>query len=62
MKDIQTEYIELQDGRVNRNEWGRLLGRLDAVGDEIDRALNWTRIANTPKGALSGSTLILYCG
>ena len=45
MKGIRTEYIELQDGRVNRNEWESLLGRLDAVGDEINRALNWsTRI------------------
>lgn len=62
MKGIQTEYIELQDGRVNRKDWESLLGRLDAVGDEINRELNWTRIAHTPKGALSGSTLILDCG
>ena len=39
MKDIQTEYIELQDGRVNQKDWESLLGRLDAVGDEINRAL-----------------------
>ena len=71
MKGIRTEYIELQDGRVNRNEWESLLGRLDAVGDEINRALNWTtrieepgsgvRIARTPKVVVSGSTLIMDC-
>ena len=60
MKDIQTEYIELQDGRVNQKDWESLLGRLDAVGDEINRELNWTRM-HTPKGALSDSTLIMDC-
>jgi hypothetical protein len=72
MKGIQTEYIELQDGRVNWNDWESLLGRLDAVGDEINRALNrttrieepgsGTRIARTPKGVVPGSTLITDCG
>jgi len=71
MKDIQTEYIELQDGRVNQKDWESLLGRLDAVGDEINRALNWptrieepgsgVRIARTPKVVVSGSTLIMDC-
>lgn len=59
MKGIQTEYIELQDGRVNRNEWESILGRLDALADEINRALgrstriedprNGIRIARPPK-------------
>jgi hypothetical protein len=72
MKGIQTEYIELQDGRVNRNEWESLLGRLDAVGDEINRVLHrltrieepgsGVRIARTLKGVVPGSTLILDCG
>jgi hypothetical protein len=72
MKGIQTEYIELQDGRANRNRWESLLGRLDAVGDEIKRALGWAtimeepqsgiRIARTPKGVVPGSTLIMDCG
>jgi hypothetical protein len=71
MKGIQTEYIELQDGRVNRNEWESFLGRLDAVGDEINRVLNWTtrieepgsgvRITRTPKVVVSGRTLIMDC-
>jgi hypothetical protein len=71
MKGIRTEYIELQDGRVNRNEWESLLGRLDAVGDEINRALNWStrieepgsgvRIARTPKVVVPGRALIMDC-
>ena len=71
MKGIRTEYIELQDGRVNRNEWESFLGRLDAVGDEINRALNWTtrieepgsgvRIARTPKVVVPGRALIMDC-
>ena len=39
MKGIRTEYIELRDGRANRKDWESFLGRLDAVGDEINREL-----------------------
>jgi hypothetical protein len=70
MKGIRTEYIELHDGRVNK--WESLLGRLDAVGDEINRALGWAtrieepgsgvRITRTPKGVVPDSTLILDWG
>ena len=59
MKGIGTDYTEPRDRRANRNEWESLLGRLDAVGDEIKRALGWAtrieeprsrvRIAGTPK-------------
>jgi hypothetical protein len=71
MKGIRTEYIEMQNARANRNEWESFFGRLDAVGDEINRALNWStrieepgggvRIARTPKVVVSGSTLIIDC-
>ena len=58
MKGIQTEYIEMQDGRVNWNKWESLLGRLDAVGDEINRALNrTTRIEEPRSGARIARTL-----
>ena len=70
MNGIRTDYREMKDGRVN--EWESILGRLDAVGDEINRALNWTTsgeepgsefgIACTPKVFVSGSTLITDCG
>jgi hypothetical protein len=72
MKVIQTDYTELRDRRVNRNGWESLLGRLDVVGDEINRALHLTtrieepmsgvRIARTLKVVVSGSTLIPDCG
>ncbi len=39
LKGIRTDYKELRDRRVYRDEWDRLLGRLDALGDEINRAL-----------------------
>jgi hypothetical protein len=70
MNSIRKDYTELRGGRVNK--WESLLGRLDAVGDEINRALNWTtrieepgsgaRIARTPKVVVPGSTLIMDCG
>ena len=39
LKGIRTDYTALRDKRVDRNEWEKLLGRLDALGDEINRAL-----------------------
>ena len=69
MNSIRKDYTELRGGRVS--EWESFLGRLDAVGDEINRALNWStrieepgsgvRIARTPKVFVSGSTLIMDC-
>ena len=69
MNSIRKDYTELRGGRVN--EWESFLGRLDAIGDEINRALNWTtrieepgsgvRIACTPKVVVPGSTLIMDC-
>jgi hypothetical protein len=39
LKGIRTDYEMLRDRRVYREEWDRLNGRLDALGDEINRAL-----------------------
>jgi hypothetical protein len=39
LKGIRTDYEALRDRTVQREEWGSLLGRLDALGDEINRAL-----------------------
>ena len=39
LKGIRTDYMGLRDKRVYRDEWDKLLGRLDALGDEINRAL-----------------------
>jgi len=52
LKGIRTDYTELRDKRVYRNEWGSLLGRLDALGEEINRALarSTTRIEEPRNG------------
>jgi len=39
LKGIRTDYEALRDRNVEREEWNSLLGRLDALGDEINRAL-----------------------
>jgi hypothetical protein len=39
LKGIRTDYMELRDKEVSQDEWDRLLGRLDALGEEINRAL-----------------------
>jgi len=39
LKGIRTDYTALRDQRVSRDEWDGLLGRLDALGEEINRAL-----------------------
>jgi hypothetical protein len=49
LKGIRTDYAVLRDKRVYRDEWDRLLGRLDALGDEIDRALARTTRIEEPR-------------
>ena len=39
LKGIRTDYTELRDKRVYREDWDTLNGRLDALGGEIDGAL-----------------------
>ena len=39
LKGIRTDYEALRDKRVYREEWDSLFGRLDALGEEISRAL-----------------------
>jgi hypothetical protein len=67
---IRTDYTEPRGGRVN--EWESILGRLDAVAGEINRALGRVTsieepgsevgISRTLKVVVSGSTLITDCG
>ncbi|MCE5275841.1 MAG: hypothetical protein LLG43_11990 [Deltaproteobacteria bacterium] len=38
LKDIRTDYTALRGKRVYRDEWDRLLARLDALEEEINRA------------------------
>jgi len=39
LKGIRTDYTALRDKAVSRDEWDRILGRLDALDAEINRAL-----------------------
>ena len=39
LKGIRTDYEGLRDRSVQQEEWNSLHGRLDALGDEINRAL-----------------------
>jgi hypothetical protein len=49
LKGIRTDYEALRDRNVSREEWDNLLGRLDALGDEIDRALTRTTRIEEPR-------------
>jgi hypothetical protein len=40
LKGIRIDYKELRERRVYRDEWNKLFVRLDALGDEINRALS----------------------
>ncbi len=48
LKGIRTDYEALREKRVYRNEWESLLGRLDALGDEINRAMSRTTRIEEP--------------
>jgi hypothetical protein len=49
LKGIRTDYAELRDRRVYRNEWESLLARLDTLGVEIDRAFAKTTRIEEPR-------------
>jgi hypothetical protein len=49
LKGIRTDYEALRDRNVSREEWDSLLGRLDALGDEINRALARTTRIEEPR-------------
>ncbi|MHB8810145.1 MAG: hypothetical protein ACYC9M_09050 [Desulfobulbaceae bacterium] len=40
LKGIRTDYMILRDQKVYRNEWEPIFARLDALDDEINRALS----------------------
>ncbi|MGD0232349.1 MAG: hypothetical protein ABSC19_18680 [Syntrophorhabdales bacterium] len=50
LKGIRTDYTQLRDKVVSRDEWDSLLGRLDALGNEIDRALGRATRIEEPRG------------
>ena len=49
LKNIRTDYTALKDRRVYREEWDSILGRLDTLRDEINRALGQTARMETPR-------------
>ena len=49
LKGIRTDYTELRDKMVYRDEWDRLNGRLDTLGEEINRALARTTRIEEPR-------------
>jgi hypothetical protein len=49
LKGIRTDYEALRDRSVQREEWNSLLGRLDTLGDEINRALARTTRIEEPR-------------
>lgn len=49
LKGIRTDYTELRDKGVYRNEWENIHGRLDALGEEINRALARTTRIEEPR-------------
>ena len=59
LKVIRTDYAELRDKRVSREEWKSLHGRLDVLGEEIDRALTRTARIEEPR---SGDRIVTLQG
>jgi hypothetical protein len=51
LKGIRTDYTALRDKEVYRDEWDRLLGRLDALDEEINRALARPARIEEPRNA-----------
>jgi hypothetical protein len=49
LKGIRTDYEALRDRSVQQEEWNSLLGRLDALGDEVNRALARTTRIEEPR-------------
>ena len=49
LNGIRSDYEALRDRNVSREEWDSLLGRLDALGDEINRALTRTTRIEEPR-------------
>ena len=49
LKGIRTDYEALRDKRGSREEWNSLHGRLDVLGEEINRALARTTRIEEPR-------------
>jgi hypothetical protein len=60
LKGIRTDYEALRDKVVSRDEWDRILGRLDVLGDEINRALG--RQVRTTEQPRNGDRIVTLQG
>jgi hypothetical protein len=49
MNSIRTDFTEPKGSMVNRNGWESTLGRLDAIEDQINRALHRSTSIEEPK-------------
>src|SRR5664280_2395499 len=59
LKGIRTDYMNLRDKVVSRDAWDSLHGRLDVLGDEINRALG--RYAR-PESPRNGDRIVTLQG
>jgi len=59
LKGIRTDYIALRDQQVSRDEWNRLNGRLDVLGEEINRALARPEKSARIEGSRNGDRIVL---
>jgi hypothetical protein len=59
LKGIRTDYTALRDREVSRDEWDRINGRLDALGDEINRALARPARPARIEGSRNGDRIVL---
>jgi hypothetical protein len=51
LKDIRTEYVSLEVNKASREDRDRLQGRLDVLGEVINRALSRTQKIEGPTGS-----------
>ena len=58
LKGIRTDYTELRDKKVEREEWDKLHIRLDALGAEIDRALARSAKIEQPREPRNGDRIV----
>src|ERR1700690_278770 len=49
LKGIRTDYMALRDKKVHQEEWNALQGRLDVLGDEVNRAASRTARIEEPR-------------
>jgi hypothetical protein len=49
LKGIRTDYTALRDKKVHQEEWNTLQGRLDVLGDEVNRAVSRTARIEEPR-------------